>query len=362
MARNKILTFSDIHFGINLNSVLKLEIAAKTIDFIIEQQKSTGANICIFNGDWFNDRKTVNSLVCNSSYQKLKELCEVFDHTYLIVGNHDSYYQDVIDVNSLNVFENLDKCTIVTDITEITLDGCRMCLCPWGKEFDVFNSNTKYDALFGHFGPNGARLTSGLSKDGKYDINKLTSVAPIVFSGHFHIKSEYETNNGTLIMVGSPMQQNWGDVDSERGCYIFEPATRKYSFIENTKAPKHKKFLYSTISTTKKLPRKSDIENNYIRLVVDTEYEHDIVQKILSMFWKAKPIDCDTEYFFNNNIKLNFNNSDIDDTKNRTHEDYLIDFIKNAEGIPENLDRDKLQKLVLSIYKNALTVSKEIEE
>ena len=38
MARNKILTFSDIHFGINLNSVLKLEIAAKTIDFIIEQQ------------------------------------------------------------------------------------------------------------------------------------------------------------------------------------------------------------------------------------------------------------------------------------------------------------------------------------
>ena len=39
-----------------------------------------------------------------------------------------------------------------------------------------------------------------------------------------------------------------------------------------------------------------------------------------------------------------------------------ITIIKNADGIPENLDRDKLQNLVLSIYKNALTVSKDIEE
>lgn len=346
---SKAIVFTDIHFGLNLNSALHVDIAKNNIDFIIDCGKKENADICIFCGDWFHDRKTVSIFVQNESYDKLKELCQHFTKVYMIVGNHDSYYRDKIDVNSLKVFENI--CTVVSDLTELTeanICGCTVGLCPWGMEDKIWNKH--YDFLFGHFSPNGVKLTSGTSAGNSYNCENLTNVAPIVFSGHYHIHSEYETNNGTVIMVGSPSQQTWGDIGNSNGCYVVDFATRNYKFIENTKAPKHIKLYYSSIIKKEKSISKSLLAGNFIRLVLDVPYEYEIYQKILNSLYRLDVLGIDTEAIYSNKVSMSLNDESIDSNAIKTHEDYIKLFIENKLTIPDGIDKQKLLDIALNIY------------
>lgn len=348
MSLGKVLIFSDIHFGENLNSPLKLDIACKNIDFIIELIKSNNVDTVIFCGDWFHSRASLSVNTFYQSYQALSKLTAVInDKLYMIVGNHDSYYKNSIDIHSLKSFEQIPNVKIIESIETINIAGKTLTFCPWGTNIEKLK-NIKSDYLFGHFEPNGAELTGTIAQGCEYSIEDLTAICPLVFSGHYHISKEYPTETGTLIMVGSPSQQNWGDVNSKRGCYILNLNTNNYRFVENTTAPVYNKILYSEILEKKKLPLKKDITNNFIKLIVDCPYKYSQINELIEKLHKVNPLTIEPEYFYSDQIKLDLNGTDQIKTF-KTYIEYITQYIKDIE-VPEEINKDKLTNLAVGIY------------
>lgn len=349
------LIFTDIHFGLRLNSEIYLKIAQDNIRWIESLVEEHNIDNIIFCGDWFHQRASVSVNTMHKSYECLKSLASKVKKFYMVVGNHDSYYKNSSSVNSLKVFEQFDNIKVIDELTETTIGAIDCAFVPWGvSKNQICSLKNKVDVMFGHFEPSGVRVDGGRFMDsGPYSANELIDICHNVVSGHYHQHQTIKNDEGSLYFVGSPSQQNWGDCGQERGVMIFNEKSKSFlpKFIVNEKAPKFKKFLYSDMIENHVLPSKSDIEGNFVRIIVDTSYKFDIVQKLIAKFNKANPISVEAEYFYSEKLQYKELGS-VDQIK--SHEDYIQDFIfGDYVDFPEDVDKDKLLKLAISIYSQA---------
>ncbi len=347
-SKNRAVVFTDIHWGEGINDPKKIEIAKNNIQFIIDSGKQNNADYCIFCGDWFHSRNSLLVSTQDTSYLALKELVSAFKKVYLIVGNHDTFLKHSVEIHSLRAFESISA--IIDKATEITIANKSILLHPWGFNPDIYNKS--FDYAFGHFEPNGAELVGSLSSGANYDLNKLSNIANKVFSGHFHKRKVYKiADTREVIMVGSPSEQNWGEIGYKHGCYVIDFENDSYDFIENIEAPKHKVIYWSDIKK-KNFPNKLDITNNFINLVIDDEYEFENIIKFKQKLLNTQPIEIGDEYTYTGTIELNNQTTkSVDDLKTRT--DYIIIHIDNLKEIPDKIDIDKLKSMAISIYNNA---------
>ena len=118
-------------------------------------------------------------------------------------------------------------------------------------------------------------------------------------TGHFHKKSFRTYKNGkSICYLGSPYQQNFGDMDEERGIYIFDLLQNKQEFIENKVSPRHLKISLSNI-LNKKLKAeflKNNIQNNMISLIIDENILPENLVLITSKLQKLNPKFFRVEY------------------------------------------------------------------
>lgn len=49
----------------------------------------------------------------------------------MICGNHDSYFKNTTDVNSINIFRDRPNVKVIDKTEEISLNGQRVLLVPW---------------------------------------------------------------------------------------------------------------------------------------------------------------------------------------------------------------------------------------
>jgi DNA repair exonuclease SbcCD nuclease subunit len=112
-----------------------------------------------------------------------------------------------------------------------------------------------------------------------------------IITGHFHKKTHRVYENGEILYLGSPYQQNFGDSEEERGIYIFDLESGQHEFIENTISPKHIKLSLMKI-LSKELPSsyiKSNVPNNMVCLLVDTEILPEELSIVSSKLQKLNP-------------------------------------------------------------------------
>jgi metallophosphoesterase superfamily enzyme len=130
----KLIILGDTHFGMRGDSLefhnyYKRFYQEVFFPYIVENNITT-----IFQmGDLFDRRKFINfnTLYLSRQYffNKVKERGLEF-HT--ILGNHDIYYKNVLEVNSsqmlLNDYENI---TVYDEPNKITFDGVEVDVIPW---------------------------------------------------------------------------------------------------------------------------------------------------------------------------------------------------------------------------------------
>ena len=63
---------------------------------MIEKAKDQNIKTCIFGGDWHHQRASVNVSTLNYTLKGLQKLNDNFDNVYMIPGNHDEYYKDIV--------------------------------------------------------------------------------------------------------------------------------------------------------------------------------------------------------------------------------------------------------------------------
>lgn len=256
----KAACFTDIHFGAKHNSIEHNEMCSTFIDWFIEKSKENGAETCIFLGDWHHVRSNVNVSTMNYTLKCLQKLNDSFEKIYFIVGNHDMYYKDSRDTNSVKfseLFENIiliDNRLTVGDVTFI----------PWMVDEEwkaVEKVRSKY--VFGHFEIPHFKMNAMMEMpdNGEIQMDHFKNQS-LVFSGHFHKRQKL--NN--IIYIGNAFPHDYNDVwDDDRGMMLLEWG-HEPAFINFEDGPKYRSMSLSHAMSN---PLKYLTKNTYAKISVD---------------------------------------------------------------------------------------------
>ena len=302
----KVGLFTDIHIGLGQNSSLWHDTIIQFAMWASMFYSNKGINDLFIPGDIFHNRDEigVNTLsVAAEFFDILKDF-----NIYIVVGNHDAYFKERSDVNSVSIFKGWPNITVIDKKPLLVKAGEKtISFIPWGTEVENI---PQADICFGHFEIETFKMNNFKVCDRGMESGSLLSKSPLVISGHFHRKDERTYSKGKIVYLGSPYQQNFGDAYDERGIYIFDIDTEELEFFENTVSPKHIKYRLSNGSAISLEDAKKEIPGNLISLVpidLTPEEINDWSNKIQSHGPKSFRIDYGQES--DNTTDFNINNS-----------------------------------------------------
>ena len=275
---SKEAIISDLHFGCHSNSEVWHQIM---IDFgIWFKQELTSREIKKFTimGDFFDNRNEIGVQTLSIA-GKFMDMFDDFE-ICIISGNHDMFYKNRTDVNSISIFTGRKNVTVVSDITTKMLGNLKATYIPWGCDVTAVENS---DIIFGHLEINGFYMIPGKTAEGKIDPKTLLSKSDLIFSGHFHLRDERAFPKGKIIYTGSPYQLNWGEMSNIPGFYILNYDDKSYSFVENSTSPRHIKISATDIDPDK-------IKNNIISVDV-SGLEAEEQKRIRNSIFSASPLE-----------------------------------------------------------------------
>ena len=213
----KAAIWTDIHFGLKSNSVLHNEDCLAFVKWATAKAKEQGCETCLFLGDWHNTRASLNIVTLSYSLRALEHMNENFDNVYFIPGNHDLYYRDKRDIQSVEWAKHLPNVTICND----WFTHGDVVIAPWlcGDDYKkLMKMGGKY--LFGHFELPGYLMNAMIEMPDHGDIQREhLGRFEHVFTGHFH-KRQTKKN---ITYIGNAFPHNYADAgDDERGLAILE--------------------------------------------------------------------------------------------------------------------------------------------
>lgn len=264
---DKCVVFTDMHLGLRNNSREHNNDCQQFTEWMIDEAKKRGVKTCLFLGDFHHVRSSINiSTLCYSTFL-LRLLSENFDNVYFIVGNHDMFYKDKREINSIDYAKDIPNVHLINEPVCIGQVG----LVPWvvKEEWEeICNMPAKY--LFGHFEFPSFLLNSRMlmPDHGQFPINDLSHF-DLVFSGHFHKRQRRQN----IQYIGNCFPHNFSDVNEEkdRGIMFFEWGG-KPEFMNWPGTPKYR---YASISDIVETPDYFMGDKTYIRATLDIDINVD---------------------------------------------------------------------------------------
>lgn len=382
------LVFTDQHFGVKNNSPLRQKICALVVKKLLEAIDKHSIDNIIFCGDFFHQRNALTIDTLNIAYRCLSALARRCK-TYMILGNHDLFNKNSIDINSINIFRNNANVVVVDKPLEASMNGARALLVPWLADLSAYKPET-YDFMFGHFDISSKFLMASYRED-HANASKTSSAAMdsidsslgngasskeelektignfidlakrdtgTIFAGHIHGHKEMVVKGRNFIFVGSPYQQNLGDINCRCGYYAIDKINQ-YSFYEIDGLPKHVQIRCGDVMAAGidkfdfSIASKNIVQKIYD---IDIGMEDDI--EISKKISAAMPYE---ELLPEYQVDIDFSKNDIDDISNsrlidairQSKLDYVKDYIAQLDANDlkaSGIDKDKLYTMLERYY------------
>lgn len=317
-------------------------------DIFFPTLKKNKIKVVVHLGDAFDNRKGVDYWALQwakkNVYDKFEELGI---KVYSIVGNHDAYYKNTNDINSINVLlEQYDNVVKISQPSQYNIGGMEIVFLPWicsdnqEKTFELLK-NTNSKVVFGHLELSGFTVypgyvhTSGMSKD-------IFDSFDRVFSGHYHTRS----NDSKIYYLGNPYQMFWSDVNDERGFHIFDTKNYQLDFYKNPYT------MFQKINYDEKIVinfDELDIQDKMIKVVVKNKQDELKFDKFIDCLMSKNPLDLkiiESIDVYDENVSCG--DIPIEDTMS------ILD--KYVEESEFDLNKNKIKKLLRQIYQEALEI------
>tara|TARA_A100001234_G_scaffold38189_1_gene30489 strand:+ start:10958 stop:12016 length:1059 start_codon:yes stop_codon:yes gene_type:complete len=233
----KIAILNDTHCGIRNSSEIFLDNAEDfyTNIFFPECDKRNVKQI-LHLGDYYDHRKFVNFKALNHNRRvfldQVRKRNMMMD---IIPGNHDTYYKNTNELNSLKecLGHYMNEVHIIMEPTVMKYGSLSMGLLPWicpdnYEQSMNFIKDCKADWLGAHLELNGFEFALGIKSTHGMDA-KLFSKFEQVISGHFHTASQ----QGNIWYLGNPMEFFWSDAHDPKYFHILDTETREIEKIRN---------------------------------------------------------------------------------------------------------------------------------
>lgn len=342
---NKICCIADLHIGVHQNSILWHETALKWAQWLKDELVKAKIKDIFILGDLYHYRDEIAVNTIHVVNQMLK-MWEEFN-IVILVGNHDAYYKDRSDVNSLSILNGWKNIQVISEASTYTIYGKTCTFLPWGANIDKIE---KSDIIFGHLEIESFKMNAHKMCDHGTTAKDLLVKADLILSGHFHLRDERKYENKTIVYVGNPFEMDFGDISSTKGYYLLDLNISKYEFFENKLSPKHKKISLSDLLDSKISSEeiKPLAENNIIKLLIDRKISSDNIDLLIQKISSYKPFSLSADYsLYDSSIGVN-DDQQVDLSG--------VDMSKAIEEFINLLDIDKkidVSRYCLELYKKA---------
>jgi len=262
----KVACFTDIHFGRRNNSRSHNQDCENFVNWFCKTAKANGCDTAIFLGDWHDHRASINVSTLNYTVSNLETLSKNFEKVYLISGNHDLYYREKREINSLPFARNIDNVIV---INEQFTEG-DVTIVPWlvDEEWRKMKEiKSKY--VFGHFELPNFYMNAMVEMPDHGGLNAGNFPhQDYVFSGHFHKRQ----NRGNVHYIGNPFPHTYADTwDDDRGMMMMDWGG-KPEYVAWPDAPK---FRTLTLSRLIENPENYLDANTFARVTVDVDISYE---------------------------------------------------------------------------------------
>jgi DNA repair exonuclease SbcCD nuclease subunit len=289
----KILIFSDIHIHPHKKSSERLDHCLKTLDWVFEVAKSNNIFNIVFLGDLFHDRQRIDVLTYQKTFEVIeKHLAKDRFDLRLLLGNHDIWHNERLDVSSVNPLRSIRGVTVIDRpcIQQIS-DGsedCHFAFLPYThnpiedlehieKEWKKCKGNDKTKILGAHMSVDGAVWNTRFNTISEVAVEHdgdMVRVGPDIFNkwdrvflGHYHAAQKLSEK---VEYVGSPLQLSFGEAFQEKQVIIYDTHEDSCEYVTNEFSPKH--YIISEYDV-----EKYSLEGNFVRVEVE-----DITSKAMS--------------------------------------------------------------------------------
>ena len=347
----KIALLTDTHFGArndNLNFNDYFYEFYEGVFFPYLQQNNI--KHCIHLGDLMDRRKYV-------SYRILKDFRERFIQPFLhleidlhiLVGNHDIYFRNTNDVNSLQELlgANYKNIHIYPEAQEVDFGGFPILMMPWiNSQNEIYSfgmmDETKADTMVSHLEVVGFEMHGGHFSESGFDKSQFKKFDTI-FSGHYHKKSD----DGQIYYLGTPYQMTWSDYNCPKGFHVFDTETRELTRIVNPQKI-FEKIYYDDTQENYDIHDVNQYRNKYIKLVVVNKNDLYKFDKFTDKLFKA---DCHEVKIIEDFTDLDANTVSDDIVENS--QDTMTLLGKYIDDLDVNLDKTKLKTDISKLYHEA---------
>lgn len=345
----KIALVTDTHFGARNDNQNVNDYFYKFYDNIFfPELEKRGIKTCVHLGDVVDRRKFISFKIANDFRNRfINRFAELGIDLHIIIGNHDTYYKNTNEVNSMEELVGRDRCNIYTGPEVVEFDGVPIQFIPWinannYEESMSALSKSPAQIAMGHLEVNGFEMHKGHVADGAYD-RELFRRFDIVMSGHFHHKSD----DGQIYYLGTPYEIYWSDYEDPRGFHIFDTETRELERIVN---PYHlfEKVYYDDTTTNYTDYDMSKFKDMYVKVIVVNKKDLYQFDKFVDKLLQADAHEVKIVEDFSELDAENVSDDIVENT-----EDTMTLLEKYIDELDVTLSKDRLKNTMRSLYTEA---------
>lgn len=293
----KIALITDTHFGIKNNSAVFRTYFAHFFEKVflpyIDQHN---IKYVVHLGDLFDNRKIIN-------IETLKYVRETFIEPLVlqrnvdlrvIIGNHDIYYRNTNDVNSIKeLFNQYKNIKIYETPTDDKIGEKSFSFLPWvnSENYNQFEKFVTKDSIsttaFGHLELIGYEVLRGIKSEEGYSGN-LLSRFDTVYSGHFHMKH----GDSRIQYLGTPYDMTFSDVDEKKGFHVLDSDTGNIEYIVNP-YKMFFKIVYDDVAFESNIKdmKFEKYQDCYVKVIVKQKKNNRLYEKFITNLNSAFPAE-----------------------------------------------------------------------
>jgi len=271
----QVAILNDTHCGIRNSSDIMMKYQERFYsEVFFPYLLENGITKILHLGDYYDNRKFINFKALEHNRKIfLEKLREYKIHMDIIPGNHDVFYKNTNDLNSLKELlgHYMAEVRIIEKPTVVQYGSTNVALIPWINQDNEettykFLQTCKADIVGAHLELEGFEMQAGIpcTHGMSSDVFKRFDT---VMTGHFHTKS----NMGNIHYLGSQMEFFWSDAHEPKYFHVFDTDTRELTPVHNPITLFQKIYYDDTVEKaeykyrTGQLP---DVTDKFVKLIV----------------------------------------------------------------------------------------------
>lgn len=347
----KIAIINDTHFGARGDSQIFFDYFMRFFDDVFfPYLEEHNIDTIIHAGDLMDRRKFINFNILNQVRTRFMDKLKSKNiKMHCILGNHDVYYRNTNEINSIRELFSNDL-TLYEKPEVVNFDGLDIALLPWVNKTNKdqcveFIKTASAPILIGHLELNGYQVMRGVDFQGGMDKDPFDRYEKVL-SGHFHCRQEKEN----VYYMGTQYQITFSDLHEKKGFHVLDTESRDVEFIENP----HMMFYcltYNDSSGPLDLDSLnfSNMKNAFVKIYIEHKKHPYSFDRYMDKLYEAGVSKITTVDDANNS---SWQQEEIVDLAQDT-----VTLINNeVDQLEEVKDKSKLKKLIKDLYMESLSL------